>query len=234
MKKNIDQQTKVLVLIGSVFSLVILSLGGFYIYKTMSSKTDVEQTHIQQDDFYSIRNNATPLQKELYDALNASLAQDVRDDVALAGLVAQNYVADFYTWTNKFRMNDVGGIQFVHEDIRVNVYQAAQSGTYRDMYYYLNNGGLKDTLEVSEVTQISATPIDYFIFDSEGSEEIYDEVGERYRMGDYHDAFEVKLRWQYQTSDKVNPNQYEQNATFILMINAKGVPMVVEVSHEAA
>lgn len=234
MKRNIDQQTKGLVLIGSIFSLVILCLGGVYVYKTMSSKTDVDQTNIQQDEFYSIRNNATELQRELYDALNASLEQESRDNLALSGLVAQNYVADFYTWTNKFRMNDVGGLQFVHEDIRVNVYQAAQASTYQDMYYYLNNGGLKDTLEVSGVTQVSASPIEYFIFDSEGSEEIYDEVSERYRMGDYHDAYEVTLRWQYVPSEAMNPNSYEQEATFILMINAKGVPMIVEVSHEAA
>lgn len=232
MRTEINQQKKALILIGSISSLIILLVGGFYVYKTWTSNTDIDQTNIVKDDYYSIRNNATDYQKELYAALKEAIETSPRNDSDVSALVAQNFVADFYTWTNKFRMNDVGGIQFIIESMQVNVYQSAQVNLYQDLYYYLNNGGLSDTLEVSDISVVSKEAIDFFIFDNEGSEEIYDEVTGRYRDGDYHDAIEVVLNWSYVSTNSFDTSVYDQSATVILMMNEKNLPMVVEVTHE--
>lgn len=232
MRTEINQQKKALILIGSISSLIILLVGGFYVYKTWTSNTDIDQTNIVKDDYYSIRNNATDYQKELYAALKEAIETSPRNDLDVSALVAQNFVADFYTWTNKFRMNDVGGIQFIIESMQVNVYQSAQVNLYQDLYYYLNNGGLSGTLEVSDISVVSKEAIDFFIFDDEGAEEIYDEVTGRYRDGDYHDAIEVVLNWSYVSTNSFDASVYDQSATVILMMNEKNLPMVVEVTHE--
>ena len=232
MRTEINQQKKALILIGSISSLIILLVGGFYVYKTWTSNTDIDQTNIVKDDYYSIRNNATDYQKELYAALKEAIETSPRNDLDVSALVAQNFVADFYTWTNKFRMNDVGGIQFIIESMQVNVYQSAQVNLYQDLYYYLNNGGLSGTLEVSDISVVSKEAIDFFIFDDEGAEEIYDEVTGRYRDGDYHDAIEVVLNWSYVSTNSFDTSVYDQSATVILMMNEKNLPMVVEVTHE--
>ncbi len=232
MRTEINQQKKALILIGSISSLIILLVGGFYVYKTWTSNTDIDQTNIVKDDYYSIRNNATDYQKELYAALKEAIETSPRNDLDVSALVAQNFVADFYTWTNKFRMNDVGGIQFIVESMQVNVYQSAQVNLYQDLYYYLNNGGLSGTLEVSDISVVSKEAIDFFIFDDEGAEEIYDEVTGRYRDGDYHDAIEVVLNWSYVSTNSFDASVYDQSATVILMMNEKNLPMVVEVTHE--
>lgn len=232
MRTEINQQKKALILIGSISSLIILLVGGFYVYKTWTSNTDIDQTNIVKDDYYSIRNNATDYQKELYAALKEAIETSPRNDLDVSALVAQNFVADFYTWTNKFRMNDVGGIQFIIESMQVNVYQSAQVNLYQDLYYYLNNGGLSGTLEVSDISVVSKEAIDFFIFDDEGAEEIYDEVTGRYRDGDYHDAIKVVLNWSYVSTNSFDASVYDQSATVILMMNEKNLPMVVEVTHE--
>ena len=232
MRTEINQQKKALILIGSISSLIILLVGGFYVYKTWTSNTDIDQTNIVKDDYYSIRNNATDYQKELYAALKEAIETSPRNDLDVSALVAQNFVADFYTWTNKFRMNDVGGIQFIIESMQVNVYQSAQVNLYQDLFYYLNNGGLSGTLEVSDISVVSKEAIDFFVFDDEGAEEIYDEVTGRYRDGDYHDAIEVVLNWSYVSTNSFDTSVYDQSATVILMMNEKNLPMVVEVTHE--
>ncbi len=226
------KQKKYFIIYGLCLSILVLFVGGFYVYKTINDSSDIDKTAVKKDAYYSIRNNATSLQKTLYEDLINSLESDVKDDKNTYELLAQNYVADFYTWTNKFRRNDVGGIQFVDEDIRTNVYQAAQNQTYNDLYYYLENGGLKNTLEVSEVTVTDSKYIDYFIIDSEGEEEIYDEVIERYVYGDYHDAYAVSLRWTYKETESFNTNVYEKDAQVIMMMNKDNIPMIVEVNHE--
>ena len=226
------KQKKFFMIFAAIMSLVVMSVGGFFVYKTIAGSRDINKTNLEKDEFYSIRNNATTLQKDLYKALLEEVQNEQRDDKTMYELLAQNYVADFYTWTNKFRQNDVGGIQFVHEDIRVGVYHSAQEETYSDLYYYLQNGGLKNTLEVSELEVVASKPIEFFIHDDEGEEEIYDDYLELYVDGDYHDAYLVSLRWTYKDVNNFNVNAYETSANMIMMLNDQGVPMIVEVNYD--
>lgn len=221
---------KIFIMYGAILSLIVCLVGGFFIFKTINQKTDVDGSQLTKDEFYSIRNNATQYQKDLYAELLEEVENESKDLDKISELVAQNFVADFYTWTNKFRKNDVGGLQFVREDIRTSVYQSAQQSVYGDMYYYLNNGGLKNTLEIEEVTVDNAEKIDFFIYDKEGSKDIYDEDLKKWMDGDYHEAYKVKVSWKYKNTDSFDSNVYDDEANVILMLNEKGVPMIVEVN----
>lgn len=225
------KQKKVFIIYGLILSLIVILVGGFYIIKTINQNTGVGNVSVKTDDYYSIRNNATVLQKDLYKELIAAIEAEEKDEKVINELLAQNFVADFYTWNNKFRRNDIGGLQFVDESIRVNVYQNAQETFYNDFYYYLDKKQKKDTLEVTELTVVDSSKIDYFVFDKDGSEEIYDEVTERYVMGDYIDAYEVKLTWKYKDSGVLTPSDYDIKANIIITKNEKGLPMIVEVNH---
>lgn len=225
------KQKKLFIVYGTVLSLLVLLVGGFFVYKTIADSTEVDKSAIKKDAYYSIRNNATKLQKELYEDLIESV-KSKENKKEMYELLAKNYVADFYTWTNKFRRNDVGGIQFVDDKIRVNVYQKAQNEIYNDLYYYLENGGLKETLEVVDFNVISSKMIDYFIIEEDGEEELYDEYLEKYVDGNYHDAYEVKLTWTYETQESFNSNAYETSANIIMVLNERDIPMIIEVNHE--
>ncbi len=227
------KQKKIFIIYGLILSMAVLLVGGFFVAKTLLVKTDVDKSSLKVDEYYAIRNNATPLQKQLYKDLIAELKNN-EEPALVYELLAQNFVADFYTWTNKFRRNDVGGVQFVDESIRVNVYQKAQDTLYNDLYYYINQKSSKDTLEVMELSVVDSKEIEYFIFNADGSEEIFDEVSERYVMGDYHSAYQVTLSWKYEKSSVLNPNDYDTQANIIMMKNDKDIPMIVEVNHHEA
>ncbi len=225
------KQKKGFILYASILSIIVSLFGGFYIYKTMVGSQDVDKSTLKKDDYYSIRNNATQLQKTLYKDLIKSLNEKPRNEKEIYELLAKNYVADFYTWTNKYRRNDVGGVQFVHEDIRANVFHQAQFKTYNDLYYYLENGGLAETLEVSDIRTLTSKSIEYFIHDKDGEDVFYEDEYSEPIHGTYVDAYEVKVTWNYEDT-QFNTKNYENDATIIMMLNDDNIPMIVEVSHD--
>lgn len=223
------QQSKVLVMFSLIMSLLIVGTGGYYIIKTRNASTGVENAGYTKDEAYSIRNNATAYQKELYSELKEALKEEPVNDEKVAGLVAQNFVADFYTWTNKFRLNDIGGLQFVHEDTRTSAYQYAQTTTYQDLYYYLNNGGLDKTLEVTKVNVVSVTPFEFFQEAKDGKEEMYDKKQQKTIKGNKVSAYHVSLSWEYEETDKIKTSEYEKDALFTIVKNKDGLQMIAEV-----
>lgn len=225
------KQKKIFIIYASTLSIIVTLFGGFYIYKTIVESREVGKTTFKEDDYYSIRNNATQLQKSLYKDLIKSVEEDPRNEKEMYELLAKNYIADFYTWTNKFRRNDVGGVQFVLEDIRANVFHQAQQKTYNDLYYYLENDGLEDTLEVSDIKTKSSKAIEFFIHNKDGEDELIDEVEDTVIKGDYVKAYEVKLTWDYKESS-FRTSDYDQEATIIMMLNEDNIPMIIEVSHD--
>ena len=68
--------------------------------------------------------------------LKEQLSQDQINEEQYAKLVAQLFVADFYTINNKISNDDIGGIQFVHPDIRANFILKAKDTIYK---YVKNN-----------------------------------------------------------------------------------------------
>ncbi len=223
-------QGRFMVLMSVVVSLVVIAItGGFYL-RTMGKNTEIDASGIKKDEAYSIRNNATPYQKQLYESLKEAMKEESVDKNQVAGLVAQNFVADFYTWTNKFRLNDVGGIQFVYEPIRASVFAKAQSSTYLDLYYYLNNGGLKKTLEVMHVESTDARAVRMFINDEKGEEERVDPLTQKPVKGKTHEAIQVDVKWEYKDSVVLDTQDYESDATITLIENEKGHFVIVEVA----
>ena len=228
MKKK--QQSKILVLISIIMSLAVIGVAGYNYIKTLKHNTDIDSVEVTKDDAYSIRKNATSYQKSIYDELSEALKEEPVQDNKIAGLVAQNFIADFYTWTNKFRLNDIGGLQFVYEPIRDNVYHNAQDSTYKDLYYYLNNGGLKNTLEVEKVEITGSRPLDIFLHDTKGKEEQTDPKTNKPVKGTTNKAVQVDVKWTYKGTTTFDTTVYESDAKITLIKNGKGHYMIVEVA----
>ena len=227
---NKKRQGRFMVIVSAVVSLIVIAVtGGFYI-RTMGQNTDIDSSGIKKDEAYSIRNNATSYQKELYESLKVAMKEEVVDKNEVAGLVAENFVADFYTWTNKFRLNDVGGIQFVYEPIRASVFANAQNTTYLDMYYYLKNGGVGKTLEVMKTESSNARVIRTFINDEKGIEERIDPITKKPVKGVIYNAIQVDVKWEYRDSVVLDTQDYESSATITLIENDKGHFVIVEVA----
>ncbi len=193
-----------------ILMLLIVAVGSYQILKINAKNNKIDDVGFKSNNsYYALRGNATEYQVELNDALNDAIEK--KDTQRTAQLVGESFIADFFTWTNKIRLNDVGGLQFVRQDIRSNFSHAAQDGIYNDMYTYLSEGKIKDTLEVID-TQ-STVKSSRFTID----EEIYD-------------AYQVSVQWTYQESDVMNTAVYQSRAILSLVADEDGLYSIVEVS----
>lgn len=196
-----------------ILSLTVVGVGVYFSLKTLNSY-NVQNTGVKQDTlYYSLRNNATDYQKEIYDELVVSMKAESHDDEVISQLIAQNYVADFYTWTNKVRFNDITALQYIHQDIRNAVYNQATDTFYNDMDYYLNQNTVTQTLEVIS-SEATSTPTIY-------------EMDEETIV----DAYEVMVVWQYAPSTLVDITAYQTESTFIVIKDADGLYSIVEAYH---
>ena len=100
--------------------IIAIGIFGFIAYKEAKSlielatdEVETKDTHKIESMNYVLRDNATELQEEYFTELKAAVESDTQDPVTIAGLVGKNYVADFYTWTNKQGQYDVGGMYYV-------------------------------------------------------------------------------------------------------------------------
>ncbi len=197
-------------------SVVLLLVGGYFSVRAILLDRKVDVVGVDQHNlYYSLRKNGTDYQKAIYTQLSDAFDQEVINEEAISGLVVQNFVADFYTWTNKLRFNDVGGLQFLHNDVEGWVNAQALETFYNDMNYYLQNGGLEDTLEVSRV-DVSAVKSEF-------------EMGEDDEITKVP-SYVVNASWSYLSSSKISVDEFQSSAVFTLIADDEGLFTIVEVS----
>lgn len=153
--KNPKTRTRNLILVILPF-VILAGICGFITFKSiksMSNNASGTSTEAYKDSIdsmdYHLRSNATKLQTELFKEL--SKAVDSGDKSEIAKLVAENYVADFYTWTNKDGTYDIGGMYYVYSPQKTNIYTQARNTYYRYLTYYINTYGSENLLEVDSI-----------------------------------------------------------------------------------
>ena len=178
-------------LILAILPFVILAgICGFIAFKSVSSisgnaqgnSKDSYKDSIDSMD-YHLRSTATKYQTELFKDLT-KVVEDGSDKYEIARLVAENYVADFYTWSNKDGTYDVGGMYYVYSPQKTAIYTQARNTYYKYVTYYINQFGAKNLLEVENITST--------LGDKEGS---YEFEGKKY------DSYFVTCEWTYKNED---------------------------------
>lgn len=204
-----EKNNKILLIIVTSLSIVTLSICGVYAVRAWQTyQESLTKTVTSSHSQYTLRNNATAYQKEVYEAL---VAIDAGSDAEVSELIVKNFVADFYTWTNKVKMNDVGGIKYLHPDVRVWVYDQALDRFYNDMRVYIEKDQIQDTLEVMDV-QTEAKATKFMLNDEEVP------------------AFQVQTSWTYQPSSMLDTNHYQDKAV-ITVVKHDDMYSIVEVSN---
>ena len=168
MKKIMRQP---LAVFGSIFLITTLLLVGVLLYQVKgitdggkSSDNVIKPTPPiveKVPDEYQLSDVATAYQKEVFEELVT--AQHAYKDKyteltkeEYATLVVKNFIADFYTWSNKTGRNDVGGVQFIAEEMRSTFRKQAIDGFYENLDFYLNDT-LKTEDEVIDCISVQAS-----------------------------------------------------------------------------
>lgn len=111
-------------LIGVMVSLIYAEINKNYFSSTIKSEAG--------EIIYRSSTTATEYQKEIFKQLDLNLKEGV-DAKLIAADIVSNYVADFYTWSNKKGTYDVGGMQYIYQPEIINTYIYAKESYYKDL-----------------------------------------------------------------------------------------------------
>ena len=194
MKKN------KLLIIGLIITLslmiVVVALTFFELEKDYFSKTIKNQ---EGEVLYEISNNATDYQKLIFTELSDVIKNEGTPQEYAASVV-KNYIADFYTWSNKKGTYDIGGMQYVYQPEIVNIYNFAKDSFYRDLSYYIQTVGAESLLEVENVE------ITFSDFNAK-----IEYNGETYQ------SFYVTANWTYVQKEGFDTSSYQTSGEFSLV-----------------
>lgn len=187
------------VLIGLLIAIIIIV--GILIYQFLNEDSGKIIVDNNQQELYKLPNNATAYQTQLFEELSLELKNEETSKTEIAGLVVKNFIADFYTWTNKKGTYDVGGLQYVYGPEILNIHLSAKNLFYVDLSYFMEQFDTSDLLEVESVTIKYVDPEENFIYK--------DTVFESYYVG---------AEWTYVAKDGFNEEDYQTKGYFSVLV----------------
>lgn len=188
--------------------LVILLIIGFLTYNKFFKKQDEEVKVIKTISKYgyTLDENETKIYKDEFDKLDEILSNDIVDNELYAKQIAKLFVIDFYTLSNKLSKNDIGGTQFIKEDMKDNFIEQARSTFYK--YIEVKDDKRNQELpEVSEIKNISVLKTTFTIKDKMVTTTKYKKSN-----GKTYDAYKITISWDYKED-----YGYEKEANIIIV-----------------
>lgn len=139
--------------------IIVIIAGGLWFFLGRKEEKQPQTTTVVEtlDDYgYSLRSDATSLQKSLFEELKKVLNQEPINEEEYAKLVARSFLADFYTLDNKVTNNDIGGVQYFYSSVQDNFILKAQDTLYK---YVESNLYDEREQELPIVTAVEVTSI---------------------------------------------------------------------------
>lgn len=207
---------------GLVLGLLVLSLGIIVTFafniisvaakkeasgKSNSLSADTNKT--MKNDQYEIGNNPTSIQKEYFQQLTDAINSG--DNATIAEKVVYNFVADYFTWTNKDGNYEIGGLQYIYSSSIGSFEEWSRYNFYSDLDLYISQQGRTHLIEVKEITTDEATTVapdfsTYYWEDSETKKELTFE------------SYEVNVSWTYE-SNGADTSKFPTGARFFVINN---------------
>ena len=211
---KINRRLIVIMLIVCLLTIVAFAINIYRISKSstgagastsLSSNTD----RSMKNDLYEIGNNPTAAEKtyfqQLTDAINAN------DDAAISEAVAKNFVADYFTWTNKDGNYEVGGLQYIYGPKYSSFEEWSRYNYYSDLALYISQQGRDKLIQVKEITTSKDTEKapDFTVtsFDEDNN-----------KVTNTYASYEVDLTWTYE-SNGADTAKFPTAARFFLVKN---------------
>ena len=191
-----------------ILVLIIFILIGFLIYK-MVLKKDIKEVKIInsiKDYGYNLKENKPKKYKELFNELKEILSTDKVDEEKYVKKLTEMFIYDFYSLDDKVAKTDVGGVEFIHSDIKENFLANAENTYYKYIESNIYNNRKQKLPIVAEIT-IDSTEQETFEYNDKSDDE----------------AYIVKASWTYSDSDFAD---YQQEATLVLVHENKKLSLV--------
>ncbi len=198
-----------IVLIILVTFLIIGVLVYKFFFKTDKNEVKVIKTIDKYG--YTLDENETKLYKEEFEKLDKILSSEDINYEDYAKEVSKLFIIDFYTLSNKLSKNDIGGTQFIKEDMRDNFIDQARSTFYK----YVEVKSDKRTQKLPEVSLIGDVKVEDTTFVIKDTKTTTTR-NRNYKKTNINkttvDAYKVTISWDYKED-----LGYEKEAKMILI-----------------
>ena len=155
---------------------------------------------------YHLDSNETRIYKKYYKQLETELKDNKIDEKKYAETISKLFVIDFYTLTNKLTNQDIGGIQFIHSNLRDKFITESSGSIYK---YVKNNLSGNRRQKLPEINKVEVTKVETI----------------NYKKDNYNDesGYQVNLKLSY-----VKDYDYPEKVTLTL-IHEDNKLVIVEV-----
>ena len=181
-----------------IIMLVVVALIAIYaIFVAIPSKKNKDEGIENINNKYILYKRDSSLYKENFEKLRTILETSPVDNKKYAETIVKLFVIDFYTLDNKDENTDIGGLQYVHSNLKDNLVLNASS----TMYKYIKT--TKELPKVKSITSVDTRETTYKINDKDYS------------------AYAITINWEY---DK--DLGYEKQGTFIVVNDNENLSIV--------
>ena len=193
----------------AIIVILVVAVVGIFTYKTFFSKPVIKEAKVLKEIKnygYVLKDNKSKKYQALFKDLAKILESDEVDYKAYASKLAEMFVVDFYSLSDKTAKTDVGGVDIVLPDILNNFLENAENTSYKYVESNIYNNRNQKLPEVNtvEVESVEKTTFTY-----------NDTIDEN--------AYQVKVKWDYTDSDFAN---YQKEATLIFVNKDKKLYLV--------
>lgn len=163
-------------IIGIIICALIVVIGIYLVLVILPNKSkNITPKEIEKIKFdYILYQRDKTIYKDIFNELKVELNKESIDYNKYAELISKLFIVDFYTLSNKISKEDVGGVQFVKDEIKDNFILNAQNTIYK--YVGISN---TETPEVSSIELSNISEYNYKIEDKS------------------YDGYEINLKWEY-------------------------------------
>lgn len=168
-----------------------------------------QNSGLEFNGVYAIPQNPTELQKTLYKALSDELELSPDDRINEADLVVQNFIADYYTWTNKAGSYDVGGLAFVVNHSYLLLMDASRISFYKDLDAFSLKYGKDQLIEVESIETNAMYSANFKFLENE------------------YPAYYIEAEWTYVDREVFPEDKFQRRAAFTV-INYDGVLQIAQ------
>ena len=197
MSKRKNKSDTLIIIVFVMIGVLLFGFLGYRVYNDFFNKPDAKK-EIESIGLYgySLHDRDSSAYKDTFKELNKALSTNNIDYKNYATLASKLFIMDLFTLDNKLGSTDIGGLQFIHKDLKENFKENMGDTIYK--YVEINIDG-KRTQELPVVKEVTVSDVL--------------ETKYTYNNKDYP-AYVVTANWEYekdlgyQKSMKIKP-QYQ-------------------------
>ncbi|MBR4178587.1 MAG: hypothetical protein IKR57_04490 [Bacilli bacterium] len=140
-----------------IMGILLFGFTGYKVYTDFFQDKAPDKKLISLDLYgYTLSKNDNSVYKDNFKALEKVLNTNPIDYSEYAKLISKLFVIDVYTLNNKLTSTDIGGLEFIHKDLRENFKENLGDTLYKNIESNLDG---KRTQKLPEVKSIEVTDI---------------------------------------------------------------------------